>query len=64
MLAETVGLVVYVAEVAAPILVHVLPSGDDCHWIDPTFPLTETVIALPLQIVGAVDKVTVPETEG
>ena len=49
--------------VAPAILLQVVPSVDDCHWIVPFCPLTEALIDPPLQIVEAVVNVTVPATE-
>ena len=49
--------------VAPEILLQVLPSLDDCHWIVPFCPLTEALIDDPLQIVDAVVSVTVPATD-
>ena len=56
-----VGMLVAVAPV---ILLQVVPSVDDCHWIVPFCPLTDALIAEPLQMVDAEVSVTVPATDG
>jgi hypothetical protein len=47
---------VYVADVALPILLKVELFVDDCHWIDPEYPLN-------VNIVLFVPDVTVPAPE-
>jgi hypothetical protein len=39
-----------------------LPSADCCHWIEPVYPLTVTVVPLPVHTCDAAG-VAVPPTE-